>query len=81
MATYTTGTRTVTRGLIGTAKTTKEIQTILCDGVWYADVPAGEDAGEIIKVLNERDAEDAAYRAQFATEEEWLQHLDENAAG
>lgn len=81
MTTYTTSTRTITKGMIGTAKTTTEVPVILCDGKWYADVPANADADEIIKVLNERAAEDAAYRAQFATEEEWLQHLDENAAG
>lgn len=81
MKTYTTSTRTIKKGMIGTAKTTKEVPVILCDGEWYADVPADADAEEIINVLNERAAEDAAYRAKFATEDEWLQHLDENAAG
>jgi len=81
MATYTTSTRTITKGMLGTAKTTKEIQTILCDGAWYADVPADADADAITKHLNAQAIEAAAYRAQFATEEEWLQHLDENAAG
>lgn len=81
MTKYTTSTRTVTKGMLGTAKTTKEIQTIICDGEWYADVPADADAEAIAKHLNDRADESAAYRAQFATEEEWLQHLDENAAG
>jgi hypothetical protein len=32
-------------------------------------------------MLNQQEAEYTAYRAQFATEEEWMQHLDENDAG
>lgn len=52
MATYTTSTRAITKGMLGAAKTTKEIQTILCDGAWYADVPADADADAIAKHLN-----------------------------
>ena len=81
MTKFTTGARIVTKGMLGTQKTTKEIPVILCDGEWYADVQADADAEVIVKTLNDRAAEGAAYRAQFATEEEWLQHLDENAAG
>lgn len=81
MTKFTTSTRTVTKGMLGTQKTTKEIAVILCDGDWYADVQADADAEAIVKALNDRAAEAAAYRAQFATEEEWLQHMDENAAG
>lgn len=81
MTKYTISTRTITKGMIGTAKTTKEIQVIICDGEFYATVPTGADAEAIVKHLNEQAGESAAYRAQFATEEEWLQHLDENAAG
>ena len=80
MTTFTQSTRTVTKGLIGTAKTTKEIKTILCDGQWYADVPSDADPEEVCRILNEQEAEKEAYRAQFDTEEAWLQHLDENAA-
>lgn len=80
MAIYTPSTRTVTKGMLGTAKTTKQIATILCDGEWYADVPPGADIDAIIKHLNDQSIEAAAYRAQFATEDEWMRHLDENAA-
>lgn len=81
MSTYTISSRTVTKGMLGSAKTTKEIATILCDGEWHADVPHGADAEEIVKILNAHDQESAAYRAQFASEDAWMQHLDENAAG
>lgn len=81
MDTYTISTRTVRKGMLGTTTKTVEIATILCNGEWYADVPRDEDAQAIVTHLNNRAAESAAYRAQFPTEEEWMQHLDENSAG
>ena len=81
MTNFTASTRTVIKGMLGTAQTTKAIPTILCNGKWYADVPAGADSDAIVKHLNQQAAEATAYRAQFATEEEWMQHLDENDAG
>lgn len=62
------------------AKTKKEIVTILCDGAWYADVPSGAYADEILKHLNDQSFEASAYRAQFATDDEWVRHRDENVA-
>ena len=53
MAIYTISTRTVIKGMLCTAKTTKEIPTILCNGEWFADVPADADADAIVKHMNE----------------------------
>lgn len=80
---YTLSARTVTRRALasGAVISSQEIPTILCDGDWYADIPAGGDAEEILNTINRLDQEAASYRAQFATEEEYLQHLDENAEG
>ena len=58
-AKYTIGARTVTKGMLGTAKTTKEIQVILCNGEWFADVPKETDAQAAVDHLNAM-ASDAA---------------------
>lgn len=60
--TYTLSTRTIVRGMLGTAKTTKEVPVILCDGEWFADVPKEADAHAVVDHLNAMAS--AAYEVQ-----------------
>jgi len=54
------------------------VPVVLKDGTYFSDLPARVDGDALVRDLNQQAADDAAYRAQFATEDEWLQHLNEN---
>jgi len=55
-ATYTISTRTIKNGMIGTAKSIKEVQVILFNGEWFADVPKGTDAQFAVDHLNSQES-------------------------
>lgn len=78
--TYTLGSRTYRAGSL-LNPITKTRATILEDGRYYADVPDGEDAQALIANLNASAQAATEYRAQFATEEDWMRHIDEGSAG
>lgn len=76
--TYTLSSRTFHRGLVGQARTEHTGPVVLKDGAYLSDVPEEIDGEALVRDLNRQAAEEAQYRSQFSTEEEWLQHLSEN---
>jgi len=78
MTTYTLSSRTSPRGLVGHTRAEHTVPVVLKDGTYFSDLPASVDGDALVRDLNQQAADDAAYRAQFATEDEWLQHLNEN---
>ncbi len=76
--TYTLSSRAFHRGLVGQARTEHTVPIVLKDGTYLSDVPVGIDGEALVRDLNRQATEEAQYRSQFATEEEWLQHLSEN---
>jgi hypothetical protein len=78
MSKYTLSSRKFHRGLIGQTRTEHTAQTVLEDGKYLSDVPADCDGEALVRDLNAQAEEYAAYRAQFATEEDWQRHLAEN---
>ena len=79
-ARYSIEVRTLTKGMLGTPKTTVQAYAVMDDGEFLSYVKP-DQINQALNALNKQDAEEKAYIAQFATEEDWMQHLDENAAG
>ena len=85
LLTYTIGTQVIHTGKLG-ALTSQAAPCVLQNGKMWIDFASLShmSIAELVKLvaeLNQEDAQAIAYRAQFATEEEWQKHLDENAKG
>lgn len=78
---YTLGMRLINRWYLSKSRTLYGKLHVFYNDELYGDVSRDatyEEAEQAVDFLNRMEAKAEAFRAQFATEDEWMRYLDEN---